>query len=48
MSVAYKRVGGWMMWGGWGGRWAKVIFQMGPAVVPKEPSVVSKPHYKAK
>jgi len=39
-----------MGWGGWGGQWAKVALQdtMGPAVVPKELSMASKPHYKPK
>jgi len=39
-------VSGWGGVDGVGGGWAKVT--MGPAAVPKEPSMVSKPHYKAK
>jgi len=35
-------------WGGVGGGLGYLSDTMGPAAVPKEPSMVSKPHYKAK
>jgi len=53
VSAAYKRVG-WKgcVRAGWGGRgvwWAQFTFQtIGPGCVPKELSMVPKPHYKAK
>jgi len=46
MSATYKGVGGWVDRMGGGLRLPSDT--MGPAVVPNEPSMVSKPHYKAK
>jgi len=48
-SAAYKEVGGWVgRWGGVVGGLRLLSDTMGPVSVPKEPSMVSKPHYKAK
>jgi len=45
MSAAYKGVDGWVV--GWAGQ-SYPSDTKGPALVPKELSMVSKPHYKAK
>jgi len=45
-SASYKGVGGWVDGVGSGLRLPSDT--MGPVVVPNEPSMVYKPHYKAK